>query len=91
MEEVSNFKYVWAEWIVPLINDLYAQTDEKFRKYCNVQIRDLQQICNNAERYYQQKREETKKFFMENIIEAILKQDIEWIFTRLVPYYAELL
>lgn len=48
---------------MPLVNELYAQTDEEFRKYCNVQIRNLEQICNNAEGYCQQKREEVKRAF----------------------------
>lgn len=63
MDEISNFKYIWTEWIVPLIGDLYAQIDEKFRKYCNVRIRNLDEISNNAERYYQHKREEVKRVF----------------------------
>lgn len=63
MNEISNFRYIWTEWIVPLINDLYYQTDEKFRKYCNIQIRNLDEICNDAEKYYQHKREEVKKSF----------------------------
>lgn len=45
MKEVSNFKYMWDEWIVPLVNELYEQTDELFRDYCGVRIRDLDRIC----------------------------------------------
>lgn len=63
MEEMSNFRYIWTEWIVPLVYDLYAQTDEEFRKYCNVRVRDLDEICSKAEEYYQHKREEVKRAF----------------------------
>ena len=63
MEQLSNFQYIWSQWITPLIEDLYSQMDESFRKYCNVQIRDLQKICIDAERYYQKKREEIKRDF----------------------------
>lgn len=63
MENASNFKYIWTEWIVPLVNDLYNQTDKNFREYCKVRIRDLDKICNEAEKYYQLKREEVKRAF----------------------------
>lgn len=53
MDEYSNFRYIWNKWIVPLINDLYTQTDEIFREKCNLKIRDLDDICNEAEVYYQ--------------------------------------
>ena len=63
MEKISNFQYIWKEWVIPLINDLYEQLDEKFKTYCNVQIRNLDDICSKAEKYYQKKREEVKKAF----------------------------
>ena len=63
MEEISNFRYIWEKWIVPLVNDLYAQTDKKFREYCNVRIRNLDEVYNNAEKFYQYKREEVKRAF----------------------------
>jgi hypothetical protein len=62
MEE-TNFQYIWTQWIVPLVQDLYSQLDDEFRKYCNVQIRDLDKVCLGAEKYYQKKREEVKKAF----------------------------
>lgn len=63
MEEISNFSYIWSEWIVPLIDDLYSQLDVKFKDYCNVRIRDLDVIYRNAEKFYQNKREEAKRNF----------------------------
>lgn len=27
MESESNFRYIWTEWIVPLVNDIYIQSD----------------------------------------------------------------
>lgn len=63
MKMESNFRYIWTEWIVPLANDIYAQSDPAFRKYCNVHIRDLDKMCNDAEKYYQCKRVEVKRAF----------------------------
>ncbi len=63
MGKISNFQYIWNEWVIPLVNDLYEQLDERFKTYCNVQIRDLSDICSKAEKYYQNKREEVKKAF----------------------------
>jgi len=63
MKETSNFRYIWTEWIVPLINDLYLQTDEQFRRYCNLRVRNLDELCNHAEKYYQYKRDELKRIF----------------------------
>lgn len=63
MNDMSNFRYIWINWINPLIKDLYAQTDKKFVEYCKVEIRDLDNIYNNAEKYYQRKREEVKRTF----------------------------
>lgn len=63
MENESNFRYIWEKWIVPLINDIYIQSDPQFREYCNVHIRDLNRTCSNAEKYYQRKREKAKRTF----------------------------
>jgi hypothetical protein len=63
MEKISNFQYIWNEWVEPLVDDLYEQLDEEFKIYCNVKIRDLSGICSKAEKYYQKKREEVKKAF----------------------------
>lgn len=63
MDEINNFRYIWLEWIVPLIKDLCNQTDDIFRKFCNFRIRNLENIYNNAERFYQHKREEVKRTF----------------------------
>lgn len=82
MEE-TNFQYIWTQWIVPLVQDLYSQLDDEFRKYCNVQIRDLDKVCLGAEKYYQKKREEVKKHFMVSIVKEIQQIHIEWIFTKL--------
>lgn len=49
--------------ITPLVNDIYIQSDPKFREYCNIRIRNLDRICDDAEIYYQQKREEAKRVF----------------------------
>lgn len=24
MESESNFRYIWTEWVVPLVNDIYV-------------------------------------------------------------------
>lgn len=63
MEEMTNFQYIWNQWIKPLVDDLYAQLDNEFKQYCDVRIRDLNGICINAEKYYQKKRLEVKKEF----------------------------
>lgn len=63
MEETSNFRYIWNQWIVPLADDLYAQLDNDFKQYCHVRIRNMDKICVNAEKYYQKKRVEVKKEF----------------------------
>ena len=63
MDDFSNFKYIWEKWICPLINDLYYQTDKEFREFCGLEIRNLEKICNKAEKYYQSKRREVKKIF----------------------------
>lgn len=63
MEELSNFQYIWKQWIVPLIDDLYSQMDDEFKRYCHARIRDLNKICIDAEKYYQKKRALVKKEF----------------------------
>ncbi len=63
MEELSNFQYIWTEWIIPLIKDLYSQMDDEFKQNCHVSIRDLDKICSAAEKYYQKKRALVKKEF----------------------------
>lgn len=63
MNDISNFRYIWTEWIIPLVNDLFIQMDKEFVKYCNVNVRNLDHIYGNAEKYYQNKREEVKKSF----------------------------
>lgn len=63
MEELSNFQYIWKQWIVPLIDDLYSQMDDEFKRYCHAGIRDLNKICIDAEKYYQKKRALVKKEF----------------------------
>lgn len=63
MEDLTNFQYIWNQWIIPLVDDLYAQVDNDFRQFCNLRIRDLDKICMEAERYYQKKRIEVKKEF----------------------------
>lgn len=63
MDEINNFRYIWLEWVIPLIKDLYKQTDNVFREFCNFRIRNLENICNNAEVFYQHKREEVKRTF----------------------------
>lgn len=60
---MSNFQYIWTEWIVPLIDDLYSQMDDEFKQNCHVSIRDLDKICSAAEKYYQKKRAQVKKEF----------------------------
>lgn len=60
---ISNFQFIWEEWLVPLIDDLYDQTDENFRKFCHLEKRNLEQIEKAAEKYYQKKRQEVKKAF----------------------------
>lgn len=63
MSELSNFQYIWKHWIVPLIDDLLSKMDQTFRQECNVKIRDLDKICEAAEKYYQVKRAQVKKEF----------------------------
>lgn len=63
MEELSNFQYIWEQWIVPLIDDLYSQMDDGFKRYCHASIRDLNKIRIDAEKYYQKKRALAKKEF----------------------------
>lgn len=63
MEDLTNFQYMWNQWIIPLVDDLYTQVDNDFRQFCNLHIRDLDKICMEAERYYQKKRIEVKKEF----------------------------
>lgn len=63
MDISSNFQYIWNEWVCPLVEDLYAQMDEDFKKQCSVEIRDLAKISFEAEKFYQKKREEVKRAF----------------------------
>lgn len=70
MTELSNFKYIWKEWITPLIYDLYNQTDKNFKEKCNLKIRNLDDICVKAEQYYQRKRKEAKEIFYGNYSEG---------------------
>lgn len=63
MKEVSNFQYIWQEWVEPLIVDLYQQLDENFVSCCNVHVRRGSEVCIKAEKYYQKKREEVKQAF----------------------------
>lgn len=63
METISNFQYIWSEWVIPLVDDLYNQLDEEFKKTCNVRKRDVVKIGEKAEQYYQKQREELKKAF----------------------------
>lgn len=66
MEQLTNFQFVWKEWITPLISDLEEQLDPNFKSFCNVRVRDLDKICIKAESYYQRKREEMKVLFYGN-------------------------
>lgn len=63
METLSNFQYMWEQWIMPLVDDLYAQLDSDFKESCNVRIRDVDKIRGKAEKYYLKKREEVKRRF----------------------------
>ena len=63
MEETTNFQFIWAQWISPLVDDLYSQLDDEFKNYCNVKIRNLDKICIKAEKFYLRKREEVKRIF----------------------------
>lgn len=63
MEKMSNFQFIWKEWIEPLVDDLFKQLEPSFKNECKVQIRDLDTICAKAEKYYQNKRKEAKKEF----------------------------
>ena len=49
MEETTNFQFIWAQWISPLVDDLYSQLDDEFKNYCNVKIRNLDKICIKEE------------------------------------------
>ena len=55
MEETTNFQFIWAQWISPLVDDLYSQLDDEFKNYCNVKIRNLDKICIKAEKFYLRK------------------------------------
>lgn len=36
MNEISNFRYVWTMWILPLIDDLYKQIDKILENSVNL-------------------------------------------------------
>lgn len=63
MERLNNFQYMWEQWIMPLVDDLYAQLDDDFKVSCNVRIRDVDKLRGKAEEYYLKKREEVKRRF----------------------------
>lgn len=66
MEKLSNFQYIWKNWIEPLIEDLFKQLDPNFKEACNVKIRNLDKVMIKAEKYYQMKRLEAKRNFYGN-------------------------
>lgn len=57
---------MWDSWIVPIIEEIYNQTNEDFRCACNVEKRNLNDIKYKAEKYYQAKRTELKESFYGN-------------------------
>ena len=56
-----DFDYIWQEWIIPLVNEIPTQMDEKFKEYAKFEIRDLQDIKANVKKFYLQKLESIKK------------------------------
>lgn len=56
MNSISNFQYIWKEWIVPLVNDLYKQIDVEFINAVKLEIRNLDNLCIPAEKYFLKRR-----------------------------------
>lgn len=63
MDNISNFQYIWKEWLIPLAQKLYSQMDENFKKECNVKINNFDDIYPYAESFYQRKRKQLKRDF----------------------------
>lgn len=59
--DISDFSFIWKEWIVPAIDKIAKQMDPAFQKATNFSIRDLSEIEKSASKYYIEKREATKK------------------------------
>lgn len=54
--ELSNFQYIWKEWITPLIDDIFEQIDVDFVKQTNLKKRDLKSLGKAAEKFFLKKR-----------------------------------
>ena len=59
--DISDFGFIWKEWISPLIVKISEQMDPEFKRMSNFSIRDLSWIEILASKYYVEKRETIKK------------------------------
>lgn len=60
MSDISSFEFVWHKWIVPLVNDLFKQTDADFVSYVGLKTRNMDELAEGAEKYFKKKRTELK-------------------------------
>lgn len=64
--DLSNFQYIWKEWIVPLIDDIYHQIDPTFVEKTGLKKRDLNSLGISAEKYFLKRRHILKCEFYGN-------------------------
>lgn len=74
IENLTNFQFVWENWIEPLADDIYNQISKDFIDRCNVEKRNMAELRKGAERYYKERRKALKiNFYGKDYEEEWLK------------------
>ncbi len=66
MEKITNFQFIWQEWIMPLADDLLKEVDIDFCEKTDLKKRDMEELLAPAEKYFKKKRKELKIVFYGN-------------------------
>lgn len=73
MNEISNFRYVWTMWILPLIDDLYKQIDKILENSVNLIFVIQNQYMIKQKNIINEKEKKLKQLSKENTIKEIQK------------------
>lgn len=66
MKKITNFQFIWKEWIMPLAEDLLKEVDTDFCQKTYLKKRDMEELFVPAEKYFKKKRKELKIVFYGN-------------------------
>lgn len=59
--ELSNFDYIWNNWVKPLIYKIYHGMDEEYRSFVDAEICDLEKVGKAASDFFQSRRMKLKR------------------------------